>query len=226
MSERYGHRGSSYSVLVRATLGKKTSAILSILLSVYMWGACIAYLIIMSDAATSTVIALSGLSLDRTSVIAVLALILTPLCCLQRITALSALSSVAILGFLYTSGAIVVNAVKVVGERENPFIGIDLYFTDLRSTFYAIPVIVFGFNCHANVTVVMHELEMGPDLTLAPAEPPVNRVKSKKLLTMILVISASVGLIFMGYVGVGMAGYATYGKSTSSNILNDLPQVG
>ena len=226
MAERY-HQ-SSYSGLVRAVLGKKTSAILSVLLALYMWGACVAYLIIMSDCVLSVVKAVFELTFDRSVVIGVIGLILTPLCCFQRITALSTLSSVAILGFVYTAVAICLNALSVVRSRLRPFDGIELYFTDWHSTLFAIPIIVFGFNCHANVVVVMHE--MGPDSSSAATSPRpsghnVGHKKSRKLISMILVIIASVALICSGYVSVGLAGYLTFGDSTPSNILNSLPQT-
>jgi sodium-coupled neutral amino acid transporter 7/8 len=218
MSERF--QCAAYSSLVRAILGKKTATLLSVLMAVYMWGACVAYLIIMADSILSIVQALFvGLSLSRVVLIAAIALTLTPLCLIKRITALSALSSVAIVGFFYTSAAILFNAITVVTSRPDPLEGINLYFTDLSSYLFAIPVVVFGFNCHANVVVVMHELET------SNSPCPASSRRSKKLLSMISVILCSVSLIAAGYLSVGFAGYATYLNDTPSNILQALPQA-
>lgn len=226
MSERYQQQ--SYSGLVRAVLGKKTAALQSVLVAIYMWGACVAYLIICSTCLLSIVGALVvGLNLNRALVISAVAVALAPLCLLKRITALSALSSVAIVGFVYTSIAIVVYGVSVVKARPEPFEGINLSFTNLQSYLFAIPIVVFGFNCHANVVVVMHEME-----TTTSDQPHVPLVtssgnsgnKSKKLLSMISVIVISVCLIAAGYICVGVAGYATFLDETPSNILQSLPQ--
>jgi amino acid permease len=78
---------------------------------------------------------------------------LLPLCFIKRIGALSALSSVAVVGFLYTSVVVLRNAFLVMsersGERKSPWEGVELIKFDFGALF-ALPIVVFGFNCHAN----------------------------------------------------------------------------
>ena len=78
---------------------------------------------------------------------------LLPLCFIKRIGALSALSSVAVVGFLYTSVVVLRNAFLVMSERRREGIstweGVELIKFDFGALF-ALPIVVFGFNCHAN----------------------------------------------------------------------------
>lgn len=50
-AERYD--ADSYGQLIRRALGRKTAAGLSAVLLLYLWGSCIAYLIIVADTFTS-----------------------------------------------------------------------------------------------------------------------------------------------------------------------------
>lgn len=59
----------------------------------------------------------------------------------------------AVIGFIYTAIAIVVRACQITSHREAPFGEILLFRWDFGALF-AIPIIVFGFNCHANVVTI------------------------------------------------------------------------
>ena len=59
----------------------------------------------------------------------------------------------AVVGFVYTAIAIVVRAWQITSERPAPFEDILLFRWDFGALF-AIPIIVFGFNCHANVVTI------------------------------------------------------------------------
>ena len=59
----------------------------------------------------------------------------------------------AVVGFIYTSIAIVVRAWHIASLRESPFEDIKLFRWEFGALF-ALPIIVFGFNCHANVVTI------------------------------------------------------------------------
>ena len=59
----------------------------------------------------------------------------------------------AVVGFAYTAVAIVVRASQITAQRGAPFEDIALFRWDFGALF-AIPIIVFGFNCHANVVTI------------------------------------------------------------------------
>jgi len=220
MAERYNC--SSYASLVRATLGKKTATFLAILMNIYMWGACNAYLVIVGDVFSilgEYVAGPGSLLANRHVIIGTLGVFLMlPLCFMRRLGALSALSSIAVLGFLYTTACILYQGYTVAMSREDPWEGVELLHLDLRAMF-ALPIIVFGFNCHANAVPIFHELTDVPDKLL----PVRSRRKTVKLVNMIAVILAAMMLIMTGYIVVGLAGYVAHPKQISSNVLNVLP---
>lgn len=59
----------------------------------------------------------------------------------------------AVVGFAYTAVAIVVRGSIISSRRSHPFEAIALFHWDVGALF-AIPIIVFGFNCHANVVTI------------------------------------------------------------------------
>jgi len=86
---------------------------------------------------------------------------------------------------------------------------------------YALPIVVFGFNCHANAVPIFQELAEERSEQLFPIT---IRRKTSKLINMISVIAASIGLIMTGYLVVGVSGYIAYPESVSGNVLNVLPK--
>lgn len=78
-----------------------------------------------------------------------------PQCCSLPGTDAVALqvSMAAVVGFLYTTVAIVMRASIITSHRKQPFADISLFHWDVGALF-AIPIIVFGFNCHANVVTI------------------------------------------------------------------------
>jgi sodium-coupled neutral amino acid transporter 7/8 len=51
---------------------------------------------------------------------------------------------------------------QAVAARDEHWADIKLFHFDIQAL-YAISIVVFGFNCHANVVSVFYELEHYPD---------------------------------------------------------------
>ena len=56
------------------------------------------------------------------------------------------------LGFIFTAAAVVARSAQMVTERGDRA-DIKLFHWDYQALF-AIPIVVFGFNCHANVVTI------------------------------------------------------------------------
>lgn len=56
------------------------------------------------------------------------------------------------LGFIFTAAAVVARSAQMVTERGD-WADIKLFHWDYQALF-AIPIVVFGFNCHANVVTI------------------------------------------------------------------------
>lgn len=236
MAERY--QGKTYGTLVRKALGKKLSAALSIVMLLYLWGSCIAYLVIIGDSFSPLLKMALGdhalwLADRRVLIVLISAVVITPLCMPRDLNALEWVSMAAVIGFIYTAIAIVVRAWYITSEREAPFQDIRLFKFDFGALF-ALPIIVFGFNCHANVVTIFTELERHPDV-LVPAMPHrpdhfaameatlAPRPRTRKMIGMMSVIIAAITLIILGYLAVGFSGYLAFPTTVSSNALNNFP---
>ncbi|KAF6257139.1 transmembrane amino acid transporter protein-domain-containing protein [Scenedesmus sp. NREL 46B-D3] len=229
-AERYD--ANSYGSLVRRALGKKTAACLSGVLLVYLWGSCVAYLVIVADTFTSLSVQYLGPEawLSQRPVVVLTAGALALLMCFPRnLSALERVSFAAVLGFLYTAGAVLVRGTQAITAKPDPWAGVTLLNTDIQAL-YAISIVVFGFNCHANVVSVFYELEHYPHrlITQLPAEPTdyhtlgplVPKPYTYKLIGMLGAILSAQGIILVGYMAVGVAGYLAYPVKVSSNVLN------
>ncbi|EFJ53128.1 hypothetical protein VOLCADRAFT_127346 [Volvox carteri f. nagariensis] len=229
-AERYS--AVTYVELVRRALGRKLAVLLSAVLVVAMFGACVAYLIILADNLTSLAAA-AGLPVwisDRHNVVAVLGLgVLLPLCLPRQMSALAAMSRVAVLGFLVGAALVSFRGLQgpasmgfpcimsillgtspqVALERPKLMEGVKLFNIGYQ-TLFAIPIVVFGFNCHAMVVTIFHELER---FRYIP------RPKTRKLVGMLGVIMASSCLVMLVYVVVGSTGYLAFPGHVDTNIL-------
>ncbi|KAF8059975.1 slc38a7 [Scenedesmus sp. PABB004] len=232
-AERYD--APSYGSLVRRALGKRTAALLSGVLLVYLWGSCVAYLVIVADTATSLSalhLGPAALASQRPVVLAAAGALVTLLCFPRHLSALENMSFLAVLGFLYTAGVVLLRGLQAVAARPDPWAGVALFRGDVTAL-YAISIAVYGFNCHANVVSVFYELEHYPSplIPRLPASPSafqgLGRLAPKprtyKLIGMLGAILSAQAVIFVGYMAVGIAGFLAYPDNVSSNILNSFP---
>ncbi|KXZ52259.1 hypothetical protein GPECTOR_10g890 [Gonium pectorale] len=227
-AERYKAR--TYVELVRRALGRKLAVLLSSVLVVAMFGACVAYLIILSDNLSSLAAAanLPRWIADRHRITAFLGIgVLLPMCFPRQLTALARMNQVAVLGFLVGAGLVAYRGFTIAFSRPDPLEGVELLVVNYDSLF-AIPIIVFGFNCHSTVVSIFHELEPTPTVVVPvlPSSPSafrrfryIPRPASRKLVGMLSVIMASTSLVMAVYVTVGISGYMAFPDNVSSNIL-------
>jgi sodium-coupled neutral amino acid transporter 7/8 len=111
---------------------------------------------------------------------------------------------------------------QILRQKADPWEHV-VWFKGGTGPLFSIPIIVFGFNCHANAVTVFHELTEEPHDNLLPIK---SYRKTNKLVNMILVILGAIGLIMTGYMAVGLAGYLAYPDTVTSNIMNSLPTTG
>ena len=219
-AERYEAR--SYGQLVRRALGRKLALSLRLVLSTYLCGSCVAYMVIVGDCFTpllsSLVEKLGGggggggsppppplstslflpfppsLSsppslaslpppqphpaapplVNRAHVIwAAAALVAYPLCLPRTLGALARVSAAAVAGFAVTAAAVVARGLEAVSARgrHHRWDGMTRGVRTDYGALFAVPIVVFGFNCHANVVSVFTELERHPEVFGLPSSP-------------------------------------------------------
>lgn len=73
----------------------------------------------------------------------------------------------------------------------------------------------------------MHLTQQAPQSLSAPWLQEVSslgpRPRTRKMIGMISVILAAIGVILAGYLAVGVAGYVAYPRTVSSNVLKSFP---
>eukprot|EP00878_Enallax_costatus_P040063 GHUV01046040.1.p1 GENE.GHUV01046040.1~~GHUV01046040.1.p1 ORF type:complete len:290 (+),score=37.00 GHUV01046040.1:273-1142(+) len=142
-------------------------------------------------------------------------LLLLPMCFPRHLSALEYLSGLAVLGFIYTSIAVSFRGIQAVKSRPDPWSEITLFNVDVNAL-YAISIVVFGFNCHANVVSVFYELEhyphpLLPGLPASPVAyhsmgPLAPKPYTYKLIGMLGAIITYMTIILLGYTAVGITG--------------------
>jgi len=68
-----------------------------------------------------------------------------------------------VFGFIYTSAVVLRNCIGIMGAREaagrSAWEGVELIRLDWGALF-ALPIVVFGFNCHANAVAIFQEVQL------------------------------------------------------------------
>ena len=98
---------------------------------------------------------------SRSLVLLATGLLVLLMCFPRNLSALERVSVAAVLGFIYTATAVLARGSQTVFNRPDRWANIQLFHFDIQAL-YAISIVVFGFNCHANVVGVFYELEHYP----------------------------------------------------------------
>eukprot|EP00775_Hariotina_reticulata_P008954 gene8954-9130_t len=233
-AERYD--ANSYGSLIRRALGRKTASLLSVVTLIYLWGSSVAYLVIVADTFTSISSSYLGPQVwcsHRSWVLLATGLLVLLMCFPRNLSALERVSVAAVLGFFYTATAVLVRGSQTVINRPDRWGNIQLFHFDIQAL-YAVSIVVFGFNCHANVVGVFYELEHYPHrlINTLPATPDefhtlgplAPKPYTFKLIGMLGAILSAMSIILTGYISVGVAGYMAYPDKVSSNVLNSFPE--
>lgn len=83
-------------------------------------------------------------------------LVILPMCFPRNLGALAWVSVAAVVGFIFTAIAVVVRGLGLVHRRPHDVRYDDVYMWRFNyQALFSIPIVVFGFNCHANVVTIM-----------------------------------------------------------------------
>lgn len=172
------HTGArSYPALVHQMLGPAGSLAMIVVVFAYCFGSCIAYLIILGDSFRPLLLEAFGPAwwTSRAATIAGIGCaVILPLSFKTQLGGLRAVSSLCLGGLFCVTVIIVARSAEII-------LGPDYSWGKVRavnaspSFLTALPLVVFGFQCHTNVISVWEELEPRPCFFRAatpPAIPP------------------------------------------------------
>ena len=233
----------SYGELVHRSLGPLAAAILNIVVFLYLFGSCVAYLIIIGDCIHPLVDqALPSLALPftRNTVIAVVGTVtILPMCFARTLSSAASISVVNFCAFIIVILTLMVRSIQTIVATDVHQRFEDVHMFVPGTWPKALPIAVFGLQCHAQVVSVFTELSIaqGPGdeeeevvvVAVTGGEeglpPPATKQKSKNLTRMIRVIIYAIEICALGYCLTGLFAYLAFPTTIQSNILNTFPST-
>ena len=229
-------KSTSYQGVVRDAFGPNASRGVAATLVVYLFGSCVAYLIIIGDSYVRVIDAMGyDNSQDgsrpwwatRQCAIAVAAIFfVAPLSLMREMRRLAPASAVALVSLAYTATAIVFKAMEksdVDGSARATAWSIS------SDSILAVPIVVFAFQCHIQVVAIYAELSNGAKNSnladvaelddVASSLEDEKRTERCRLRRMYVVIALAVGACFIGYLCVGEFAYIAH-PDVTSNVLD------
>ena len=197
-AQKKDSRVRSYQDVVKLAMGERVSTAVEVALVLYLFGGCIAFLIIIGDMC-QPLMPDQGIASHRSFIITLIAVsVITPLCQLRRISALRFSSALAVLAVTYM-------VCMIVGEEPSKHNGaVDVeYFKGGAGFFISIPLMCLSLQCHIPCALIYTELR--PDL--------------RTMKTMDCVIASAYAICLLLYIPAGTFGYLTFGNETTSDVL-------
>ena len=230
----------SFQGLVRDAFGARASRAVAATLVAYLFGSCVAYLIIIGDSYERVVDGFKNNDDDSTArafwetrrcaIVVAATCVATPLSLARELTRLAPSSVIALLALAYTAIAIVIKAVmnSDVDGRSTA-----VAWTLSEESILAVPIVVFAFQCHIQVLSIFAELSASEgegdrstfDVNDEDDELELNDrarsrdVERRRVRRMYDVIAYAVGACFVGYALVGEFAYLAH-PDVSSNVLD------
>ena len=196
-AQREDPRVRSYQdVMKRATGGAgKMQMLVEVSLILYLFGGCIAFLIIIGDMLEPLV------ALDRRIIIsAITVCVVAPLCQLTRLSALRFSSTLAVLAVTYMVCMIVAEEPGKAAADPPPSTQL---LKSGTGAFIAMPLMCLAFQCHIPCALIYTELQ----------------AELRSVKTMDRVIGAAYAICLALYIPAGIFGYLSFGENTASDVL-------
>ena len=236
------HNLTSYQQLVELKFGKLGSTFLTGVIVVYLFGSCVSYLIIVRDS-YNTLARLyfphSALAWNQNVVVPVISsLTVLPLSLNRSMASLSKVSIICPLSGIFLAVVVVSKSLGSLREHDWHLPEGHVGMQTNRETLMTLPVMIFAFQCHLQVTQICSELvenvPMFPrkwhllksseqDEFLSEDRKTVHMRKHTK--TMYAIVCVSIFMCMIPYLAVGFFGAASFPRELMmrhSNLLSGL----
>ncbi|XP_030059455.1 sodium-coupled neutral amino acid transporter 7 [Microcaecilia unicolor] len=203
----------TYQEVVWTVCGKTAGVVCEVAITVYTFGTCIAFLIIIGDQQEKLIAAfmkdgaISGSSnwyTDRKFTISATAfLLILPLSIPKEISFQKYASSLSVIGTWYVTIIIIIKYIwpdEEMAPREIPSSP-----SSWIAVFNAMPTICFGFQCHVS------------------SVPVFNCMKTPDVKTWGGVVTAAMIIALFVYTGTGVCGFLTFGSAVNQDVLMSYP---
>ncbi|XP_042196270.1 putative sodium-coupled neutral amino acid transporter 7 [Callorhinchus milii] len=206
---------TTYQEVVRAVCGPVTGTICDILIVIYTFGTCIAFLIIIGDQLEKIISALELVAggdtnshwySDRKFTISLTSILLIlPLSIPKEIGFQRYASALSVMGTCYVTSVVII---KYIRPDQDLVPGdIPTSPTCWTAVFNAMPTICFGFQCHVS------------------GVPVFNSMKRAELPQWGRVVTAALIICLFVYTGTGVCGFLTFGSAVNADVLLSYPST-
>jgi amino acid permease len=192
----------TYQDLVQAAAGDNASMFIEVTMVVYLFGACLGFVIIIGDM-LHPILANTGIGFleSRNVCICLVTLgVIFPLCTLRKISALQFSSTLAVAAVLF----MVCMMIHEFTDGAHKAVGKTVLIRENSEAILSIPLICFALQCHIQGPMIYSELK-----------PHLQNLK-----VMDLIIVAAIGTCLVLYIPAGIFGDLSFGDNTQQDILD------
>jgi hypothetical protein len=180
---------ASYGELVLHSAGPAAATALCIVMFLYLFGSGVAYLVILGDCfhpILSKLLGSTWYTTRNSAIISIGTAAVLPLCFAESLSAAAGISGVNFVAFLLVVVAIIGRSAETLIAADQPFIGATPFSSSWAA---AVPIAVFGLQCHAQVVAVFNELRddtVTTGITENVDEPSVEQIESTSSSSLLL----------------------------------------
>ncbi|MEE6500191.1 hypothetical protein FKM82_003701 [Ascaphus truei] len=202
----------TYQEVVRGVCGRTAGLLCELLIAVYTFGTCIAFLIIIGDQLDKLLSAMmhstAGSSIpwyaDRKFTISVTGLLfILPLSLPREISVQKYASSLSVLGTCYVTTIVIVRCIWP--DKEIPPNEIPSSPSSWIAAFNAVPTICFGFQCHVS------------------SVPVYGSMQQQDIKRWGWIVTAAMFIALCVYTGTGICGFLLFGSGVDQDVLLSFP---
>lgn len=150
---------ASYGEVVLRSAGPAAATALCVTIFFYLFGSGVAYLVILGDCfhpLISRVLGATWYTTRKAAIISIGTAVVLPMCFAESLSAAASISGVNFVAFLLVVVAIIGRSAETLAAAdERRFVGVKAFAPTWVA---AVPIAVFGLQCHAQVVAVFNEL--------------------------------------------------------------------
>lgn len=202
-----GSNARSYQDVARVLVGPRLEAAVIFTMSIFLFGSCIGYLVVIGDMMDPLVAPLlkdTAVEFDsrRCIIAAVGSVVVLPLCLLPRVSMFGFTSLLSVISVVYIASVVCIDALVERGGIGHKTESVEM-MRGIGGMFLAIPLLCLALHCHSFVPMIYSEIE----------------VSQRNLPFMNRVIAYSLTVCTVVFLPVGIFGYYRFGNMTPQDVL-------
>ena len=216
------HRCRTLQDLVHESLGRPWATGTSVVISLYIFGACCSYMIILCDALRVLSLLSSTIVQQKLAFTIVSWVLVFPLCLAPNMAALEKFSATTMVAALFILAVVAIRAQGFPAANDITWFHLDDWLNPHISPLNAPPVAILAFQAHIQTVPILYELGPDPKAYNAHGTTCKRHHWSFRQVQMSIYVGIAGGICLLLYSTMGVCGYLTFGDHSliQSNILD------